>query len=96
MPLERQRELDAAIPNFDEAYWMHIGEQVISTPGLATDILGKEVSKDDWVSGIVEIMKQRKKEADEKIAKAKRDKPMTQAQQRDFMRTYVKSQSSAL
>jgi hypothetical protein len=96
LPLERQRELDSAIPNSDEADWMHIGEQVISTPGLATKILGKEVSKDDWVSGIVEIMKQRKKEADEKIAKAKRDKPMTQAQQRDFMRAYVKSQSSAL
>ena len=55
---------------------MHIGEQVIATPGLAT--LGEDVSKDDWVPGIVEIMKQRKKEADEQIAKAKRDKPMTQ------------------
>jgi hypothetical protein len=41
-------------------------------------------------------MKQRKKEDAERIAKAKRDKPMTQAQQRDFMTIYVKNQSSAL
>ena len=41
-------------------------------------------------------MKLRKKEADEQKAKAKRDKLMIQAQQRDYMRTYVKSQSSAL
>jgi uncharacterized protein (DUF2384 family) len=96
LPIERQRELDAAIPNFDESDWQHIGEQVIATPGLAVDILGKEVKKEDWVSEIIVKMKQRKKEDAERIAKAKRDKPMTQAQQRDYMRIYVKNQSSAL
>jgi hypothetical protein len=96
LPLARQRELDAAIPNFDEADWMHIGRQVIYTPGLAKDILGDNVDEVDYVPGIVEIMKQKRKAEAERIAKAKRDKPMTQAQQRDFMRTFVKNQSNAL
>ena len=57
LPIERQRELDAAIPNFDESDWQHIGAQVIATPGLATDLLGKNVHQNDWVSGIVQLMK---------------------------------------
>lgn len=96
LPIERQRELDAAIPNFDESDWQNIGAQVIATPGLATEFLGENVHQDDWASGIVQLMKQRHKAEAEKIAKAKRDKPMTQAQQKEYMRTYVKSQSSSL
>jgi hypothetical protein len=96
LPLARQRDLDAAIPNFDEADWMHIRRQVVSNPGLARDILGGNVNEVDYVPGIVELMKQRRKAEAERIAKAKRDKPMTQAQQRNYMRDFVKSQSSAL
>lgn len=96
LPIERHKELDAAVQNFDESDWQHIGEQVIATPDLPAEILGDKVDKKDWVFEIVKQMKLRKKVADEQRAKAKRDKPMTQAQQRDYMRTYVKSQSSAL
>lgn len=96
LPIERQKELDAAVQEFDESDWQHIGKQVIANPDLAVDILGNRVEKKDWASKIVKVMKLRKKVAHEQKAKAKRDKPMTQAQQREYMRTYVKSQSSAL
>ena len=88
--------MDAALPNFDESDWQNIRAQVIATPGLATEFLGQDVPQDDWASGIVQLMKKRHITAAERIAKAKRDKPMTQAQQKEYMRTYVKSQSSSL
>nr|GEV20678.1 hypothetical protein [Tanacetum cinerariifolium] len=45
---------------------------------------------------MVELMNQRRKAIAEMKAKAKRNKPMTPAQQKEFMRTFVKNQSSAI
>lgn len=96
LPLARQRELDAAVPNFDEADWMHIGRQVVSNPGLAKEILGDNVIEVEYAPRMVELMKLRRKAEAERIAKVKRDKPLTQAHQRNLMREFVKNQSSAL
>lgn len=93
MPIARQRELDAAIGEFDEADWMHIGNQVVSNPALAREILGYNVVEEDYATRMVEIMKQKKKADAEQKAKAKRDKPPTPAQQRNIMREFVKNQS---
>ncbi|GJV60049.1 hypothetical protein Tco_1466149 [Tanacetum coccineum] len=41
-------------------------------------------------------MRKRRKELAAQKAKEKREKPMTQAQQRDFMRTFVKNQSTVV
>ncbi|GJY86477.1 hypothetical protein Tco_0500503 [Tanacetum coccineum] len=43
---------------------------------------------------MVDMINQKKKYYAEQKAKAKRDKPMTQAQQRDYMITFIKNQSS--
>jgi hypothetical protein len=94
--IARQRELDAAVPNFDEADWMHIGQQVVSNPVLARVILGDNVSEADYAPRMVELMKLRRKADAEMIAKAKRDKPLSQAQQKKMMREFVKNQSSAV
>nr|GEY11595.1 aminoacyl-tRNA synthetase, class 1a, anticodon-binding [Tanacetum cinerariifolium] len=45
---------------------------------------------------MVDLMNQRRKVIAEMKAKAKRDKPMTPAQQREYMRTFVKNQSTAI
>ncbi|GJU86435.1 hypothetical protein Tco_1293981 [Tanacetum coccineum] len=45
---------------------------------------------------MVDMINQKKKYYAEQKAKAKRDKPMTQAQQRDYMRTFIKNQSTSL
>lgn len=96
MPLAIQRELDAVVPIFDEADWMQIGKQVVSNPVLAREILGDNVSEADYATKMVEIMKLRRRADAEKIAKAKRDKPLTQAQQKKMMREFVKNQSSVV
>ncbi|GJV88043.1 retrovirus-related pol polyprotein from transposon TNT 1-94 [Tanacetum coccineum] len=43
---------------------------------------------------MVDMINQKKKYYAEQKAEAKRDKPMTQAQQRDYMSTFIKNQSS--
>ncbi|GKA34733.1 ribonuclease H-like domain-containing protein [Tanacetum coccineum] len=43
---------------------------------------------------MVDMINQKKKYYAEQKAKAKRDKPMTQTQQRDYMSTFIKNQSS--
>lgn len=91
LPLARQIELDAAVPNFDEADWMYIGQQVVFNPVLAREILGDNVSEAEYAPRMVEIMKLRRKADAERIAKAKRDKPLTQAQQKKMMREFVKN-----
>jgi hypothetical protein len=68
---------------------------VVSNPVLAREILGDNVSKAEYAPRMVEIMKLRRKADAEKIAKAKRDKPITQAQQKKMIREFVKNQSSA-
>nr|GEY27318.1 aminoacyl-tRNA synthetase, class 1a, anticodon-binding [Tanacetum cinerariifolium] len=45
---------------------------------------------------MVELMNRRRKAIAEIKAKAKREKPMTPAQQKEFMRTFVKNQSSVI
>ncbi|GKF70782.1 hypothetical protein Tco_0203839, partial [Tanacetum coccineum] len=55
---------------------------------------GENVSSDDFAKRMVDMINQKKKYYVEQKAKAKRDKPMTQAQQRDYVSTFIKNQSS--
>ncbi|GJT58302.1 hypothetical protein Tco_0993356 [Tanacetum coccineum] len=51
----------------------------------------------EWVDvRLRSLMRKRRKELAAQKAKEKCEKPMTQAQQRDFMRTFVKNQSTAV
>ncbi|GKF57044.1 hypothetical protein Tco_0170581, partial [Tanacetum coccineum] len=45
---------------------------------------------------MVEMVNRKRRHIAEQKAKARRDRPMSQAEQRDFMRTVVKNQSSAI
>ncbi|GJR68686.1 hypothetical protein Tco_0014751 [Tanacetum coccineum] len=51
-------------------------------------------NRNDFAKRMVDMINQKKKYYAEQKAKAKRDKPMTQAQQRDYMSTFIKNQSS--
>nr|GEY85777.1 JmjC domain-containing protein [Tanacetum cinerariifolium] len=62
----------------------------------STGSAGADVSEDTFVTRMVDLMNQRRKAIAEMKAKAKRDKPMTPAQQREYMRTFVKNQSTAI
>ncbi|GJU77479.1 reverse transcriptase domain-containing protein [Tanacetum coccineum] len=63
---------------------------------LTKDVLGKDLPEQDFAKRMAEMVNQRKKHFAEERAKAKRNKPMTQsqAQQREYMSTFIKNQSS--
>ncbi|GKA07131.1 putative ribonuclease H-like domain-containing protein [Tanacetum coccineum] len=61
---------------------------------LTKSLQGENVSSDDFSKRMVDMINQKKKYYAEQKVKAKRDKPMTQAQQRDYMSTFIKNQSS--
>ncbi|GJY26164.1 hypothetical protein Tco_0400890 [Tanacetum coccineum] len=67
-----------------------------ATAELTKILQGENVSEDDFAKKMVDMINQKKKYYVEQKAKAKRDKPMTQAQQRDYMRTFIKNQSTFL
>ncbi|GJR44269.1 hypothetical protein Tco_1312372 [Tanacetum coccineum] len=54
----------------------------------------QEAAHDDFSKRMMDMINQKKKYYAEQKAKAERDKPMTQAQQRDYMSTFIKNQSS--
>nr|GEY22606.1 JmjC domain-containing protein [Tanacetum cinerariifolium] len=69
-------------------------DQVRANPSLSVELLGADALEDTFSVRMVELMNRRQKEIAEMKANAKREKPMTPAQQKEFMRTFVKNQSS--
>ncbi|GJZ22342.1 putative ribonuclease H-like domain-containing protein [Tanacetum coccineum] len=69
-------------------------EQELSKQQLKRKAEGESISNDDFAKRMVEMINVKKKFYAEQKAKAKRSKPMTQAQQREYMSTFIKNQSS--
>ncbi|GJR80393.1 hypothetical protein Tco_0151178 [Tanacetum coccineum] len=61
---------------------------------VVESLQGESISNDDFAKRMVEMINKKKKFYAEQKAKAKRSKPMTQAQQREYMSTFIKNQSS--
>ncbi|GJT13956.1 putative ribonuclease H-like domain-containing protein [Tanacetum coccineum] len=61
---------------------------------LTKRLQGESVTDDDFAKRMVEMINQKKKYYAKQKAKAKRSKPMTQAQQRNYMSTFIKNQST--
>nr|GFA34581.1 xylulose kinase-1 [Tanacetum cinerariifolium] len=78
------------------AYAAHLVDQVRANPTLSAELLGADVSGDTFSVRMVVLINRRRKMIAEMKAKAKREKPMTPSQQKEFMRTFVKNQSSAI
>ncbi|GJY32349.1 putative ribonuclease H-like domain-containing protein [Tanacetum coccineum] len=57
---------------------------------------GADVNDDNFAERMVALINQRKRAFAEQKAKEKRDKPMTPAQQREYMRVFVKNQSTTI
>ncbi|GJR89035.1 hypothetical protein Tco_0213046 [Tanacetum coccineum] len=101
--LEAQLELSKAQKNrmeqvqesaklYTEEDWDVIMAKILANADLAKEIVQGDVSKVDYAQKMVEIVNQRRKLIAEQKAKEKRDKPMTQAEQRNYMMTFVKNQ----
>nr|GEV16773.1 putative reverse transcriptase domain, ribonuclease H-like domain, aspartic peptidase domain protein [Tanacetum cinerariifolium] len=90
----RQAKLDRVALNLTNKEWIGLVDQVRANPTLSAELLGADVSADTFSARMVELRNRRRKAIAEIKAKAKREKPMTPYQQKEFMRTFVKNKSS--
>nr|GFC72994.1 hypothetical protein [Tanacetum cinerariifolium] len=93
---QRQAELDRIALNLTNEEWISLVDQVWANPTLSAELLGADVSEDTFSIRMVELMNQWRKAIAEIKAKAKRDKPLTTSQQKEYMRAFVKNQSTAI
>ncbi|GJV05067.1 hypothetical protein Tco_1338636, partial [Tanacetum coccineum] len=91
---KRKAEVQEAAQFYTEEDWDTIRAKLEANAELTKSLQGENVSSDDFAKRMVDMINQKKKYYAEQKAKAKRDKPMTQAQQRDYMSTFIKNQSS--
>ncbi|GKF65300.1 hypothetical protein Tco_0191817, partial [Tanacetum coccineum] len=79
---------------YTEEDWDTIRAKLEANAKLTKSLQRENVSSDDFAKRMVDMINQKKKYYAKQKAKAKRDKPMTQAQQIDYMSTFIKNQSS--
>ncbi|GJT24656.1 putative ribonuclease H-like domain-containing protein [Tanacetum coccineum] len=91
---KRKAKVQEAAQFYTEEDWDTIRAKLEANAELTKSLQGENVSSDDFAKRMVDMINQKKKYYAEQKAKAKRDKPMTQAQQRDYMSTFIKNQSS--
>nr|GFB02488.1 hypothetical protein [Tanacetum cinerariifolium] len=92
---QRQAELDRIALNLTNEEWIGLVDQVRANLILAAELLGVDVSEDTFSVRMVDLMNQRRKAIADMKAKAKRDKLLTPAQQKEYIRAFVKNQSIA-
>ncbi|GKB71198.1 hypothetical protein Tco_0932610, partial [Tanacetum coccineum] len=92
----RQVEVLSSAKHYSDTDWIYIMAQVHANAGLSSKLLSPDVNDDNFAKRMVALINQRKRAFAEQMAKEKRDKPMTPAQQREYMRIFVKNQSTTI
>ncbi|GJR14463.1 putative ribonuclease H-like domain-containing protein [Tanacetum coccineum] len=93
---KRQQEVLASAANYSDATWDIILARLQANPDLSSIIFGVDFTDNDFAAKMVDLVTSRRKELAEQRAKERRDRPMTPAQLRQYMRTYVKNQGPAV
>ncbi|GJZ92222.1 hypothetical protein Tco_0664287 [Tanacetum coccineum] len=93
---KRQKDVLESIKYYTDADWNEIIGQAHANQGLSTDLLCPNVNEDTFAERMVAIIAERRQKFAAQRFQDKRNKPMTYAQQRDYMRTFVKNQSSTI
>ncbi|GJX43758.1 putative ribonuclease H-like domain-containing protein [Tanacetum coccineum] len=77
-----------------ELNWDTIRAKLEANEELTKSMIGSDLQQDDFAKKMVEMVNQRKKYFAEQRAKAKREKPMTQTQLKNYMMTFLKNQGT--
>ncbi|GJS57434.1 hypothetical protein Tco_0652218 [Tanacetum coccineum] len=88
---KRMAQVQEAAQFYTEEDWDTIRAKLEANADLVKEITGEDVFEADYAQRMVGLISQRRKLIAEQKAKAQRDKPMTQAQQRQYMATYLKN-----
>ncbi|GJS74990.1 ribonuclease H-like domain-containing protein [Tanacetum coccineum] len=96
MKKKRQEDVLNSAKYYNDADWSDIMGQVHANKGLTADLLGPDVNEDNFAARMAAIIAERRRKFAAQRFQDKINKPMTYAQQRDYMRTFVKNQSSTI
>ncbi|GJY68562.1 hypothetical protein Tco_0471544 [Tanacetum coccineum] len=86
---KRQQEIHAAAMHYTDDDWITIMAKIQANKELSRTLIGYNLSERDFASAMVEMVNRKRRQIAEQKAKARRDRHMSQAEQRDFMRTFV-------
>ncbi|GKC68185.1 hypothetical protein Tco_1100783 [Tanacetum coccineum] len=96
MQRKRQQDVLDSAKYYTDADWTDIMGQVHANQGLTSDLLGPDVNEDNFAERMVALIAERKRAFAAQRFQEKRNKPMTYAQQKAYMRTFVKNQSTSI
>ncbi|GKA34233.1 hypothetical protein Tco_0720662, partial [Tanacetum coccineum] len=91
---KRKAQVQFEAQHYTEEDWDAIRAKLEANAELTKNVLGKELPEEDFAKKMVELVNQRKKFFAEERAKARRSKPMTQSQLRNYMMNYLKNQGT--
>ncbi|GKC65976.1 hypothetical protein Tco_1098574 [Tanacetum coccineum] len=82
---KRKAQVQFEAQSYTEEDWDTIRAVLEANAELKESVLGKDLTVEDYAKRMVELVNQRRKHFAEERARAKRDKPMTQTQLRNYM-----------
>ncbi|GJT79360.1 retrovirus-related pol polyprotein from transposon TNT 1-94 [Tanacetum coccineum] len=91
---KRKAKVQEAAQYYTEEDWDTIRAKLEANAELTKSLQGESMTSEDFAKRMVEMINQKKKFYVEQKAKARKSKPMTQAQPRYYMSTFIKNQSS--
>ncbi|GJS20063.1 putative ribonuclease H-like domain-containing protein [Tanacetum coccineum] len=96
MQRKRQQDVLNSAKYYTDSDWTDIMGQVHANQGLTADLLGPDVTEDNFAERMVALIAKRRRDFAAQRFQDKINKPMTYAQQKAYMRTFVKNQSSTI
>nr|GEY66267.1 JmjC domain-containing protein [Tanacetum cinerariifolium] len=96
MQRKRQQDVIDSTMYYNKDDWLNIRAQVEANASLSKTLLGDDVSEDNFPAKMAALIKKKRQALAEQLFKERQNRPMTQAQQKAYMRQYVKNQSCAI
>ncbi|GJW00406.1 anticodon-binding aminoacyl-tRNA synthetase, class 1a [Tanacetum coccineum] len=96
MQRKRQQDVLNSAKYYTYSDWTDIMGQVHANQGLTADLLGPDVNEDNFAERMVALIAKRRRDFAAQRFQDKKNKPMTYAQQKAYMRTLVKNQRSTI
>ncbi|GKB76479.1 hypothetical protein Tco_0943374, partial [Tanacetum coccineum] len=91
---KRKAQVQFEAQSYTEEDWDAIRAKLEANNKLKESVLGKDLTVEDYAKRMVELVNQRRKHFAEERARAKRNKPMTQTQLRNYMSNFLKNQGT--
>ncbi|GJY84069.1 hypothetical protein Tco_0497445, partial [Tanacetum coccineum] len=86
---KRVAEVQQQAQYYTEEYWDLIRARMEASTELRKSVFGSDIDAEDYAKKMVELVEKRRREIREQKLKAKKNKPMTQAEKRNYIMNYV-------